>query len=151
MGFPGLLPVPIVVDHGNPPPSPWILLPPRADGCAGRSVATQGSQGCDGAGGPRSEAMHSAASNWHECRVRNGLNDHDPPARPSLMASLAVGDFQRAFFKFGPKARAVPCRRGLNQSREATQAELLFALANARFVHQLGPRPIAACGHVKGP
>ena len=32
---------------------------------------------------------------------RNWLNDHDPPARPSLMASLAVGNLQRAYFKFG--------------------------------------------------
>ena len=41
------------------------------------------------------------------------MNDHDPPARPSLVASLAVGNFQESLFQVcGLKPRANPVAAG---------------------------------------
>jgi hypothetical protein len=84
--------------------------PPRADGCAGRSVAAQGCQACqgsDGAAVPGQKLCISAASIGLNVGSAAGLNGHDPPARPSLMASLAVGNFQESLFQvWGLKPRA---------------------------------------------
>jgi hypothetical protein len=51
---------------------------------------------------------------------RNWLNDHDPPARPSLMASLAVGNFKESLFQNrGLKPRAASEARPLPRRARA--------------------------------
>jgi hypothetical protein len=107
-----------------------------------RLSASEQKGGCDGLAAPAQKAMHLGGVNWPECRVRNGLNEHDPPARPSLMASLAVGNFRGSLFQVcGLKP---PVRR-------AQRAVCLEELGAHNAKHPSGPTgPSAFSGLLMG-